>query len=107
MAMMMIISNANVNDGAVILYCTSDTFIDENLITVYKFWTIAQMLNMTTMAFWIYARVKRPQAWHVGQSVTTFGTLNLVPQAPDVEGDDITGANVDIDGLNDCGSIEV
>ena len=59
------------------------------------------------MAFWIYARVKRPQAWHVGQSVTTFGTLNLVPQAPDVEGADITGANVDIDGLNDCGSIEV
>ena len=39
------------------------------------------MLNMTTMAFWIYARVKRPQVWHVGQSVTTFGTLNLVPQA--------------------------
>ena len=65
------------------------------------------MLNMTTMAFWIYAGDKRPQAWHVGQSVTTFGTLNLVPQSPDVEGDDITGAKVDIDGLNDCGSIEV
>ena len=30
----------------------------------------------------MYAQVKRPQAWHIGQSVTTFGTLNLVPQAP-------------------------
>ena len=65
------------------------------------------MSQMTTMAFWIYAGDKRPQAWHVGQSVTTFGTPNLVPQSPNVEGDDITGAKVDIDGLNDCGSIEV
>ena len=51
---------------------------------------------MTFMAFWIYAGDKRPQAWHVGQSVKTFGTLNLVSQSPDVEGDDIAGAKVDI-----------
>ena len=43
------------------------------------------MSQMTTMAFWIYAGDKRPQAWHVGQSVTTFGTPNLVPQSPNVE----------------------
>ena len=54
------------------------------------------MLNMTTMASWIYAGDKRPQAWHVGQSVKTFKTLNLVSQSPDVEGDDIAGAKLDI-----------
>ena len=50
-------------------------------------------------------RVKRPQARHAGQSVTTFGTSNLPLQS--IEGDDATGAKVDIGDWNDCGSIEV
>ena len=52
-----------------------------------------------------YVGVKRPQARHAGQSVTTFGTSNLPLQS--LEGDDTTGAKVDIGDWNDCGSIEV
>ena len=52
-----------------------------------------------------YVGVNRPQTRHAGQSVTTFGTSNLPLQS--LEGDDTTGAKVDIGDWNNCGSIEV